>query len=85
MRTINTLRAAVGVAEDEGADRPEDELIFNFMSTDAGKIYFRTAMAWKAMGERSESRKLLKVAALYLPTDRRVREELVASAPRIKK
>lgn len=82
MRTINMLRASFGLG-DEAANDPEDEVIHNFMSVDIGKIYYRCAMAHKALEELPEARKLLKVASLYLPADRKVREEVMASAPRI--
>jgi hypothetical protein len=32
-----------------------------------GKIYFRTALALKALDEKSEARKLARVAMVYLP------------------
>ncbi|KAF2150657.1 hypothetical protein K461DRAFT_179709 [Myriangium duriaei CBS 260.36] len=83
MRTIGMIRSAIGLGENEEAERPEDEAIRNFMSDDVGKIYFRTAMAWKALNDMYEARKLLKVAQVYLPNDRRVREEVTASAPRV--
>lgn len=84
MRTIDMIRQAIGLPEDYEASRPEDEAVMNFVGADdMGKIYFRTAMAWKALDDRAEARKLLKVAHIYLPRDRRVQEELAACAFRI--
>ena len=48
-----------------------------------GKIYYRTAMAYKALGDKDEARRLLKFAAKYLPTDKIVRLEHDALNPRL--
>ncbi|GAM87265.1 hypothetical protein ANO11243_052870 [Dothideomycetidae sp. 11243] len=83
MRTINLLRQAIGLPLDTPAEQPEDEVVANFLADDVGKIYFRTAMACKALDDMYQARALLKVAAVYLPRDRRVKEEVAALAPRI--
>ncbi|KAG8624627.1 hypothetical protein KVT40_007694 [Elsinoe batatas] len=83
-RTINMIRQAIGLPENEEAARPEDEAITNFVAAvDMGKVYFRTAMAYKALDQKDEARKLLKVAQVYLPLDRKVQEEVTACALRI--
>ncbi|PNS17466.1 hypothetical protein CAC42_7149 [Sphaceloma murrayae] len=84
MRTINMIRQAIGLPEHEEVARAEDEAITNFVAaTDMGKIYFRTAMACKALDDKAEARKLLKIAQVYLPMDRKVQEEVAACALRI--
>jgi hypothetical protein len=67
MRTINTVRIGMGMDPDEDRD-PQAEAIPGFLAaTEMGKIYFRTALALKATDEKSEARKLAKVAMVYLP------------------
>jgi len=84
MRTIDVIRQAIGLPENYEASRPEDEAVMNFAGADdMGKIYFRTAMAYKGLDDKSEARKLLKVAQIYLPRDRRVQEEIAACALRL--
>lgn len=84
MRTITMIRQAIGLPEHEEAAAPEEEAITNFVAAvDMGKVYFRTAMAWKALDDKSEARKLLKVAQVYLPNDKKVQEEVAACALRI--
>jgi len=83
-RTINMIRQAIGLAEDEAASRPEDEAILNFVAApEMGKIYFRAALAYKAIDNLNEARKLLKVAVVYLPDSQEVHREISACAPRI--
>ncbi len=48
-----------------------------------GKIYFRTAVAIKALGDKDEARKLLRVAKIYLPNDPLVTAELASVALRL--
>lgn len=43
-----------------------------------GRIYFRTAMAYKACKDRDQAKKLLKVAQVYMPNDALIREELAS-------
>ncbi|KAF3904862.1 hypothetical protein ABW20_dc0106347 [Dactylellina cionopaga] len=84
MRTIKIIRTSIGLDEDEGATDPALEAMAGFVaSPELGKIYFRTAMAYKESDDKLEARKLLKVAALYLPHDKTVRQELAAVALRL--
>ncbi|KAK6507697.1 hypothetical protein TWF481_006120 [Arthrobotrys musiformis] len=79
MRTIRIMRASVGLDEDHGAQNANMEAMAGFVGApEMGKIYFRTAMGWKGIGRTEEARKLLKVAAVYLPNDKTVRQELSA-------
>ncbi|MCJ1474395.1 hypothetical protein MMC13_003053 [Lambiella insularis] len=50
-------------------------------SPELGKIYYRTAMAYKALGNVSEAGRLLKLAVKYLPNDKMVRAEHMALTP----
>ena len=74
MRTINIMR------ETTGADEPIREFV---AARELGKIYYRTGLAAKEMGDLEEARGLVRTAAEYLPNDPIVRKELVASAPRL--
>nr|POE79543.1 hypothetical protein CFP56_07608 [Quercus suber] len=80
MRSISMLREAMGA--DGRHDIPaEDEAIVGFpAAVEMGKVYYRTAIAKKELGERGEARKLLRVAAIYLPRDELVRKEIAAMA-----
>lgn len=82
-RTINMIREAMGV--DENAEiRPEDEAVLGFPAADQmGKIYYRTALAFKERDDKDTARKLLRVAKVYLPRDAVVSRELAACALRI--
>jgi tetratricopeptide (TPR) repeat protein len=80
MRTIQLIRQAMGFSED-GED---DEPIMGFAAAEQmGKIYYRTGVAYHRLGDKDEARKLLKLAAQYLPNDEEVRKELVSVSPRI--
>ncbi|KAI1436117.1 hypothetical protein GGR50DRAFT_256800 [Xylaria sp. CBS 124048] len=79
MRTIRLMRQASGA--NEHPVPPEDEALLGFPnSTLVGKIYFRTAMAFKALGDKHEAKRLLRVAHIYLPHDKIVRTELASIA-----
>ena len=80
MRSIRMLREAMGA--DENHDIPaEDEAVLGFPAADQmGKIYYRTAYAFKKLDDISQARKLLRVASIYLPRDESVRKELQACA-----
>ncbi|KAK5174690.1 uncharacterized protein LTR77_001772 [Saxophila tyrrhenica] len=83
MRSIKMLREAMG-ADDTQELPPEDEAVLGFPAADQmGKIYYRTALAYKEMGDKVQARKLLRVATIYLPRDEHVRKELAACALRI--
>ena len=71
-------------ADERMAIIPEEEAILGFPAADQmGKIYYRTAVACKMMEDESEARKLLRVAAVYLPRDENVRREIAATALRM--
>ncbi|KAI1268216.1 hypothetical protein F5Y18DRAFT_440973 [Xylariaceae sp. FL1019] len=77
MRTIQLISHQ----HDDRPIEPEDEAILDFpFATQIGKIYYRTASACKALGERSQAHRLLKVAAIYLPRDETVRKDLAATS-----
>ncbi|RVD89698.1 uncharacterized protein DFL_000694 [Arthrobotrys flagrans] len=80
MRTIRLMRASVGLDQDNGAFDANMEAMSGFIgSGEMGKIYFRTAMAYKALNKRAEAKRLLAVASVYLPNDKTVKQELEAS------
>ena len=83
MRSINMLREAMGA--DERHEIPaEDEAVLGFPAADQmGKIYYRTALAYKELGDRDQARKLLRVASVYLARDKNVEAELAACSLRI--
>lgn len=83
LRSINMLREALGA--DERYDiPPEDEAVLGFpAANEMGKIYYRTALAKKALDDKASARKLLRVAAIYLPRDESVKKELTACALQI--
>ena len=76
MRTISMMRQAVlGPVEREVA--PEMEAVLSFPSAvQVGKIYYRTAVAFKNLGDKSMARRLLRVAEVYLPNDEIVKKEI---------
>jgi hypothetical protein len=80
MRSIRMLREAMGA--DEMHEIPaEDEAVLGFPAADQmGKIYYRTALAFKELNDKAAARKLLRVASIYLPRDESVRKELQACA-----
>ncbi|KXT13520.1 hypothetical protein AC579_4172 [Pseudocercospora musae] len=83
MRTINMLREAMG-ADERMSIPAEDEAVLGFPAADQmGKIYYRTAVAHKELGDESEARRLLRVAAIYLPRDENVKKEMAATALRL--
>ncbi|KAF3218884.1 hypothetical protein TWF191_008089 [Orbilia oligospora] len=80
MRTIRLMRASIGLDEDNGALDAAMEALSGFIASgEMGKIYFRTAMAYKALNRRMEAYKLLSVASVYLPNDKTIKQELEAS------
>ncbi|KAI7338101.1 hypothetical protein KC315_g1923 [Hortaea werneckii] len=83
MRSIGMIREAMG-ADDRYDIPPEDEAVLGFPAANQmGKIYYRTALAKKAMDDKTSARKLLRVAAIYLPRDENVKQELAACALRL--
>lgn len=80
MRSISMLREAMGVDETMTLS-PEAEAVTSFpAAAEMGKIYYRTAVAWKMLDEKSEARRLLRVAKIYLPNDKSVDREIAAVA-----
>ncbi|KAI0162706.1 hypothetical protein BJ166DRAFT_275394 [Pestalotiopsis sp. NC0098] len=77
MRTIHMLQQMSGADERDDVP-PEREVVpDNFPGrVQIGRIYYRTAMAYKACKDRDQAKKLLRVAAAYMPSDRSIREEL---------
>lgn len=68
----------------DALDDEDDGTIANFVAApEMGKIYYRTAMAYKALGDKFEARRLLKLAVKYLPNDKIVRAEHDALLPRL--
>ncbi|KAK3110810.1 hypothetical protein LTR53_014524, partial [Teratosphaeriaceae sp. CCFEE 6253] len=83
MRTISTLREQMGIDFNRDVP-PEEEAVLTFpASAEMGKIYFRTAVALKALDEKADARRLLRVAVLYLPDDPLVAAELASVALRL--
>jgi tetratricopeptide (TPR) repeat protein len=76
MRTIRMLQEMSGA--DERAVDPRQEMIpDNFPGrAQVGRIYFRTAMAYKACKDREQTKALLRVAQAYMPNDEIIRKEL---------
>jgi tetratricopeptide (TPR) repeat protein len=72
MRTINLMREAIG--EDDVA------LVGFPAAKEVGKIYYRTGFAYKKLGDEGQARRLLRVAADYLPNDPNVRSALASVA-----
>ncbi|RYP72340.1 hypothetical protein DL771_004314 [Monosporascus sp. 5C6A] len=70
--------------DDEPDVLPEDEAMLGFPgSVQLGKIYYRTAVAYRELGNKARARRLLRVAAVYLPHDENVKRELAACALRL--
>lgn len=83
MRSIRMLREAMGVDERQSISA-EDEAVLGFPAADQmGKIYYRTAVAFKMLEDESEARRLLRVAKIYLPNDQNVKKEIAATALRL--
>lgn len=79
MRTIQLMRQATGA--NQRHIPPEDEALLSFPSaTQVGKIYYRTARAFQELGDRDEARRLVRVAQVYLPGDKTVRDTLASLA-----
>jgi hypothetical protein len=77
------LREAMGVDETMMLS-PEAEAVTTFpAAAEMGKIYYRCAVAWKMLDEKSEARRLLRVAKIYLPNDKNVDREIAATALRL--
>ena len=86
-RSIVLFRQSVtGEQSDEIGDDDQDWLywlsriqLIRFAAQDAmGKMFYRTALASRALGKVSEVKVLMKAAAVYLPGDEKVLEEIKA-------
>lgn len=76
MRTITLLQ---GPHEGDGA-----EVSSTFPAIkELGKIYYRTGIACRELGEKGKARDFLKFAAKCLPNDQIVSKDLAALSPRI--
>jgi len=82
MRTICLMRQATGANDNHLT--PEEEALLTFPSAvQVGKIYYRTAVAYKELGDRDQARRLLRVAQVYLPSDATVKKDLASVAIKI--
>ena len=74
MRTIELLQLNMDA----------DDAIRNFPApAETGKIYYRTAVAYRAMGNKVKARELLKTAVKFLPKDPIVMKDYVSLAPQL--
>ncbi|KAH9894507.1 hypothetical protein F4778DRAFT_277906 [Xylariomycetidae sp. FL2044] len=84
MRTIGAIRQAVGMIDDDNDVPPEQEAVTGFPAAiQMGKIYYRTALAYKNLDDKAKARKLLRVASIYLPGDASIQKEIAACALRL--
>jgi hypothetical protein len=84
IRCLVMRQGTLGAVEHDWDVPPEQEAILTFAAApQMGKIYYRTAVAFKELGEKSEARKLLRVAAVYLPRDESVKKEIAECALRL--
>ena len=68
-RAIQTMREMQGSYDDElGRHTPANDTI--------GRIFYRTGVAARVLGDESEARQLLRVAEKYLPRDEHIKDEL---------
>lgn len=75
-RSIDLMRQYLGNVAD--APRPEFP-----GAREWGKIYYRTYIACKNLGEEVEARELIRIAADWLPNDPSVKTEKAVSLPRL--
>lgn len=85
MRTITMMRqGTLGPIDHDWDVAPEEEAVPTFpAAVQMGKIYYRTALAFKELKDKTQARKLLRVAAVYLPRDEHVRSAIVDCTPRL--
>ena len=77
MRSINMLREAMGVEDENAVIEPRDEAVLGFPAADSmGQVYLGTATAYRELGDWARARRLLNVAAVYLPEKEEVRREV---------
>jgi len=61
-----------------------DDAILAFpAASETGKIYYRTAVAYRAMGDKLKARELMRTAIKYLPNDPIVKRDYVSLAPQL--
>lgn len=79
MRSIQLMREGMGIENDD-----DDEPMLGFAAAnEMGKIYYRTGLACKALDEKEQARKLLRIAGQYLPRDPQVSAAYASVALRI--
>ena len=85
MRSIKMIRIAMLGEGDGGAgDEEDDEVLTQIPAApEVGKIYYRTGIAARELGDKEEARRLLRVAEKYLPNDQQVKRDLATVALRI--
>ncbi|MCJ1440200.1 MAG: hypothetical protein MMC23_000683 [Stictis urceolatum] len=74
MRTITMMRDALD---------NEDFMPGFVAAAPMGKIYYRTALAYRELGDKDEARPLLRVAEQYLPNDQNVKNAIASVALRL--
>ncbi|KAG9242427.1 hypothetical protein BJ878DRAFT_515659 [Calycina marina] len=74
MRTINLLQNSLD---------PGGAILGFPAAPETGKIYYRTGMAFKALGDKMKARELLRMAVKYLPNDPIVQKDYTALAPQL--
>ena len=82
-RTIDMMPRVLQEALEDDTGIPDAGLVNFVAAPEIGKIFFRTAIASKALGDKAEARTLLKSAVKLLPNDPKVRAEYNTLAPRI--
>ncbi|KAF2840414.1 hypothetical protein M501DRAFT_1002764 [Patellaria atrata CBS 101060] len=79
LRTINILRDSMRDAM--GMQAEEDTPMLGFAAAnEMGKIYYRTGLACREMGDKSEARRLFRVAKMYLPHDAAINKAISSVA-----
>ncbi|KAL9095851.1 MAG: hypothetical protein Q9165_001848 [Trypethelium subeluteriae] len=83
-RSIQMIRVAM-LGEDVGEEGDVDQEVFTHIpaAPEVGKIYYRTGIASRELGEKEEARRLLRVAEKYLPNDKQVKKDLATVTLRI--
>lgn len=75
-RTINLFRRTIDAEVGEAGER-DDEAVLGFPAAkEMGKIYYRTGIAMRELGERQKAKRLIKTAVKYLPGDATVKKDL---------
>ncbi|KAL9062823.1 MAG: hypothetical protein Q9157_008603 [Trypethelium eluteriae] len=84
MRSIQMIRVAM-LGDDDGQEVDVEQEVFMHIpaAAEVGKIYYRTGIAARELGEKEEARRLLRVAEKYLPNDKQVKKDLATVALRI--